>query len=124
MAKNPTVLTGASTGIGATYADRFASRGHSLVLVARDKARLEALAAQLREQTAVSVDVLQADLTNAADLAKVETRLREDSAIRRESVTVPPLHDAKQWDAYQSARQTMLPGFRQVHAAQRYRTRD
>ena len=50
MATNPTVLiTGASTGIGATYADRFARRGHALVLVARDKSRMEALAAQLHE---------------------------------------------------------------------------
>ena len=46
--KLPTVLiTGASSGIGATYADRFARRGHDLVLVARDRARLEALAGRL-----------------------------------------------------------------------------
>ena len=82
MATNPTVLiTGASTGIGATYADRFARRGHALVLVARDKSRMEALAAQLHEQTGVTVDVLQADLTNHNDPAKVETRLREDRQI-------------------------------------------
>jgi branched-chain amino acid transport system ATP-binding protein len=49
MAKNPVVLiTGASSGIGATYADRFARRGHDLVLVARDKERTQALAARLR----------------------------------------------------------------------------
>jgi NADP-dependent 3-hydroxy acid dehydrogenase YdfG len=45
MTDIPTVLiTGASTGIGATYADRFARRGHDLVLVARDRKRMEALA--------------------------------------------------------------------------------
>jgi uncharacterized protein len=80
--KRPTVLiTGASTGIGATYADRFAHRGHDLVLVARDETRLQALAADLRQKTGVAVDVLKADLTVPADLARVETRLREDERI-------------------------------------------
>ncbi|GID06859.1 SDR family oxidoreductase [Pseudomonas sp. 008] len=78
----PTVLiTGASTGIGATYAKRFARRGHDLVLVARDKARLEALADQLRAENGVTVEVHQADLTNATDLSAIETRLREDERI-------------------------------------------
>jgi len=78
----PTVLiTGASSGIGATYAERFARRGHDLVVVARDKARLEALAARLRAECKVVVDVLQADLTKSADLSTVETRLRDDARI-------------------------------------------
>ncbi len=48
MAENPSVLvTGAFSGIGARYADRFARRGHNLVLVARDKERLEAAAFDL-----------------------------------------------------------------------------
>lgn len=82
MTTLPTVLiTGASSGIGATYADRFARRGHDLVLVARDKARLDALAARLRKDNGVAVDVLQADLTEPADLAALETRLRDDARI-------------------------------------------
>ncbi|WP_198085105.1 SDR family oxidoreductase [Variovorax sp. E3] len=82
MTSHSTVLiTGASTGIGAVYADRFARRGHDLVLVARDKARLEALAARLREETGVAVDILAADLTQPDDLAAVEARLREDAKI-------------------------------------------
>jgi short-subunit dehydrogenase len=258
MAENPAVLiTGASSGIGATYADRFARRGHDLVLVARDKERMEVLARQLRDETRVAIDILQADLTNPDELAEVETRLRNDRRIgvlvnnagaalggtfieqaiddvgrvaalnmtavvrlasavaprfveagegaiinissvvglapefgmsvygatkafvtflsqglslelgpkgvyvqavlpaatrteiwqrasidvnslpvvmdvgelvdaalvgfdRREPVTIPPLHDAGQWDAYQAARQAMLPGVRQEHAAPRY----
>ncbi len=262
MAEYPSVLiTGASTGIGATYADRFARRGHPLVLVARDKARMEALAARLREQTGVSVDILRADLTSPGELAEVETRLRDDRRIgilvnnagaslggtfveqttddvgrlvalnttavvrlasavaprfveagggaivnissvvglapefgmsvygatkafvtffsqslsleigstgvyvqavlpaatrteiweragvdvntmpavmevgelvdaalvgfdRREPVTIPPLHDSGQWDAFQAARQTMIPGFAQARAAGRYRAAD
>lgn len=78
----PTVLiTGASSGIGATYAERFARRGHDLVVVARDKARLEALAARLRAECNIVVDVLQADLTKSAELFTVETRLRDDARI-------------------------------------------
>jgi short-subunit dehydrogenase len=78
----PTVLiTGASSGIGAVYADRFAHRGHDLVLVARDKPRMEALAAHLRAKTGVQIDVLPADLTDTADLGTVEKRLREDDKI-------------------------------------------
>ncbi|MCD5994075.1 SDR family oxidoreductase [Pseudomonas sp. CDFA 602] len=82
MTTLPSVLvTGASSGIGAIYADRFASRGHDLVLVARDETRLEALAAKLHDQYSVKVDVLQADLTQHTDLTKVEARLRDDANI-------------------------------------------
>jgi short-subunit dehydrogenase len=253
------LITGASSGIGATYAERFARRGHDLVLVARDRTRMEVLAARLRQETGVAIDIIQADLTQPDELAVVETRLRHDARIgilvnnagasvggsfieqktddvarivalnttalvrlasavaprlaeagggaiinigsvvglapelgmtvygatkafvlffsqglsleltprgvyvqavlpaatrteiwgragtdintlpavmevgelvdaalvgfdRREPVTIPPLHDARQWDAFQAARQVMLPGFRQEHAAERYRT--
>jgi hypothetical protein len=253
------LITGASSGIGATYADRLAGRGHDLVLVARDTARMAALAAELRHRTGVAVDILPADLTMAADLQAVETRLRQDARIgllinnagaagqagfaepdldaldslirlnviavtrlagavvprflatgggaivniasvlavapesfpgiypatkafvltfsqslqgelggrgiyvqavlpaatrteiwqrsgrdintipgvmdvgemvdaalvgfdRREAITLPSLHDFSQWEAFSSARQAMLPNFRQVHAAARYAT--
>ena len=260
MTKLPSVLiTGASSGIGATYADRLARRGHDLVLVARDGARMEALAGRLRQDTGVAIDILPADLTDRTDLAKVEARLRDDDKIgilinnagaalggefdqqslddierlvalnttavirlanvaanrfakasagsiinissvvglvpefgqtvygatkafvtflsqgmnhelapkgvyvqavlpsatateiweragadtstmptmmtvdelvdaalvgfdRRETITIPPLPDAAQWDNYQAARQAMLPGFGNVRAAERYRT--
>lgn len=262
MAAYPSVLvTGASTGIGAAYAERFARRGHDLVLVARNTARMEVLAARLRETTGVAIEIVTADLTQPADLAAVEARLREDvrigilinnagtaiggsfieqgtedvarllalnttavlrlaSAIaprlaqagegaivnigsvvgiapefgmtvygatkafalflsqglslelgpkgvyvqavlpaatrteiwdhvgadvdamagvmdvnelvdaamigfdRREAVTIPPLPDVEQWNAFQAARQAMLPNTRQEHAAARYRTAD
>lgn len=82
MVAIPSVLiTGASTGIGAAYAERFARRGHDLVLVARDKARLEALGARLRQENGVAIDIIQADLTQPAELATVETRLRDDPRI-------------------------------------------
>lgn len=82
MTTLPTVLiTGASSGIGATYAERFARRGHDLILAARDKSRLDSLAARLRAESNVAVEVLQADLTNPADLSALETRLRDDAKI-------------------------------------------
>ncbi len=254
------LITGASSGIGAIYADRLARRGYDLVLVARDAARMEALATRLRGETSVSIDVLRADLTAPADLARIEARLSDDAAItllvnnagaapaggfaqadlgamdkiiqlnvtavtrlagavvprfiaqgsgaiisissvlamapeisfgiygatkayvlmlsqslqneigpkgvyvqavlpsatrteiwqrsgrdinqiqgvmdveelvdaalvgfdRRETVTIPSLPDATQWDAFSTARQAMLPNFRQEHAAARYRTK-
>ena len=68
--RSAVLITGASSGIGATYAERFARRGHDLVLVARDKARLETLAARLREENSVAVDILQADLTQPERLGR------------------------------------------------------
>lgn len=75
------VVTGASSGIGAVYADRLARRGYDLVLVARDAARLTALAERLARETGVHTEVLQADLTNPADRARVEQRLQSDASI-------------------------------------------
>ncbi|WP_062203013.1 SDR family oxidoreductase [Aureimonas sp. AU12] len=82
MATQPAVLiTGASSGIGMTYADRFARRGHDLVLVARDGFRLEILAQHLRQETGVTIDVIPADLMKSGERALVETRLRDDPRI-------------------------------------------
>lgn len=75
------LVTGASSGIGAVYADRLAKRGYDLVLTARDGARLDALAERLRRETGRGVEVLRADLTDRADLATVESRLSDDAGI-------------------------------------------
>lgn len=75
------LITGASTGLGAVYADRLARRGYDLILVARDAGRMEALAARLRDETGRTIDVLPADLTHRDDLARVEARLADDAAI-------------------------------------------
>src|SRR6201994_451344 len=74
--KGTALVTGASAGIGAVYADRLARRGYDLILVARNQARLNAVADRLRGETGRQVTVLAADLNDKADLAKVETVLR------------------------------------------------
>lgn len=79
--KGLAVVTGASSGIGAVYADRLARRGYDVLLVARDQARMADLASKLVRETGRSVDVLAADLTNSTDLARVERILCEDSRI-------------------------------------------
>ena len=75
------LVTGASSGIGAVYADRLARRGHDLILVARDGARLEALATRLRAETGRRVDVITADLGDAGQRVRVEQRLRDDASL-------------------------------------------
>jgi short-subunit dehydrogenase len=79
--KGTALITGASSGIGAIYADRLAKRGYDLVLVARNKARLQTLAKRLTTETGRAVEVLAADLNNKADLAAVDVRLRSDASI-------------------------------------------
>lgn len=82
MSKADTALvTGASAGIGAIYADRLARRGQDLILVARDEARLNAIVRRLRTETGRSVDILAADLAARADLLRVEHLLRQDPSI-------------------------------------------
>jgi short-subunit dehydrogenase len=75
------LITGASGGIGAVYADRLARRGYDLILVARDKSAMDKLAKSLAADTRVGIRVLPADLTVEADLHRVEKVLREDQSI-------------------------------------------
>jgi len=75
------LITGASSGIGAVYADRLARRGYDLVLVARDQARLDTLAERLRADTGVKVEVIPADLVRKPDQARIEQKLRDDASI-------------------------------------------
>ncbi len=79
--KGVAVVTGASSGIGAVYADRLAKRGYDLILVARNEARLKSLSARLTSETRRSVEVLRADLNNKEELAKVEATLRDNPSI-------------------------------------------
>ena len=75
------IVTGASSGIGAIYADRLAARGYDLVLIARRSERLEKLAIELRSKHQRHIDVVQADLANEADLLRVEALVSEASDV-------------------------------------------
>ncbi len=79
--KGTALITGASSGIGAIYADRLARRGYDLILVARDQQRLQALADVLARETGRQIEVLRADLTVKADVGRVEERLAADKRI-------------------------------------------
>ena len=79
--KGVAVITGASSGIGAVYADRLARRGHDLLLIARRHDRLQQLAAEIAGRTGRKVEVLAADLGAPPDLARVERVLRDDPRI-------------------------------------------
>ena len=79
--KGTALITGASTGIGAIYADRLAKRGYDLLLVARNQIRLAALANRLRDKTNRSVGTIAADLNNNADLARIEAALRTNASV-------------------------------------------
>lgn len=75
------LITGASTGIGAVYADRLARRGYDLIIVARNTQRLEALAAKIRTDTGCLVEVVTSDLSLRPDLARVESLFKTNPDI-------------------------------------------
>jgi short-subunit dehydrogenase len=96
MSGKPAVLiTGASTGIAAVDADRFAPSW-----------------TQPRDVNALPAAMESGELVDAALIG----------FDRRETVTIPPLPDANQGSAFETARQAMLPNFMQTHPAERYRT--
>ncbi|MGH7086296.1 MAG: SDR family NAD(P)-dependent oxidoreductase, partial [Acetobacteraceae bacterium] len=80
-AKNTALVTGASSGVGAIYANRLARRGYDLILVARNHGRLEELAKRIRGETGRAARAVGADLNDRADLGRIETLLRTDASI-------------------------------------------
>src|SRR5688572_29692243 len=75
------LITGASSGIGAVYADRLARDGYDLILVARRADKLRDLARELTTRTGRSVETIAADLTDADGVARVQEVLRTDASI-------------------------------------------
>src|SRR5258705_7073687 len=79
--KGTALVTGAPRGIGAVYADRLAKRGYDLILVARSEAPLKPLTANLASASGRHITPIVAHLNNKIDLAKVATKLKQDSSI-------------------------------------------
>jgi uncharacterized protein len=79
--KGIALVTGASSGIGAVYADRLARRGYDLILVARDKARLDRLAEKLHGETGRTVEIIAADLVDPTAVASVAERIAQENRL-------------------------------------------
>src|SRR5437660_9955194 len=75
------LITSASSGIGAAYAERLARRGYDLTLVARNRSRLDPLAARISDETGRAIEVLAADLSKAEDLGRVEAVVKQDATL-------------------------------------------
>jgi uncharacterized protein len=80
VSKGTALITGASTGIGAVYADRLARRGYDLILVARSQEKLSEVASRLKS-TGRGIETISADLTEKEDVRRVAERLSADPTI-------------------------------------------
>jgi short-subunit dehydrogenase len=108
ISKKVALVTGASSGIGAVYADRLAARGYDLILVARRADRLEALAAQVAKAHGIKVET--ADLTQDQDLARIEKVLATpgDVSVLVNNAGIARLAPAAQTTAHEAHSQIAL----------------
>jgi len=128
--KGTALVTGASRGIGAVYADRLAKRGYDLILAARSGARIKELSARLTTETGRLVTTLAANLNNKVDLVKVETTLRNEPTItmlvnNAGTSSITPLlksdiNDGDEWNRFEAARRAISQQFGNSVPAPRY----
>src|SRR5439155_23228957 len=128
--KGTALVTGASRGIGAVYADCLAKRGYDLILVARSEARIKELSARLTTETGRLVTTLAANLNNKVDLVKVETTLRNEPTItmlvnNAGTSSITPLlnsdiNDGDEWNRFEAARRAISQQFGNSVPAPRY----
>lgn len=81
MTMTKSLITGASTGIGSVYAERLASKGHDLILVARSENKLNEVASLIQQRHKVKIEILVADLTQKSDVERLAERLNTDTTI-------------------------------------------
>lgn len=115
------VVTGASAGIGAVYAERLSERGYDLILVARRAERLKALSDKLGAAHGTKVEVVEADLTKDADLARVEKVLKANAAItllvnNAGNATLAPIAKTSEEDAASMIALNIIALTRLTHA--------
>ena len=104
--KGTALITGASSGIGAIYADRLARRGYDLILVARNRSRLAALAQRLENETGRSVKTIAANLYDKADLCpdrddavhECKRYAAGEQCRRRQAAPPPRSRTSRRWD--------------------------
>ncbi len=105
------LVTGASAGLGAEFARQLAGRGYDLVLVARRRARLEALAAELRERKGRQVDVIATDLSDPEAPETIQSALdgrRVDFLVNNAGAAGPDLLEDRDWPAQRAYLELMM----------------
>lgn len=111
--KRTALITGASAGLGAEFARQLAARGYDLVLVARRRERMEALAAELQQQHGVSVHVEAADLVDPAAPQALYDSLQAqgiavDYLVNNAGIAGPGLLDVRDWSQQRDFYQLMM----------------
>ncbi|MDE2248757.1 MAG: SDR family oxidoreductase [Pseudomonadota bacterium] len=107
------LITGASSGIGAEFARQLAAMGHDLVLTARRTERLQTLADELRTRHGIEVTVLPHDLADPAAPAWLQATLQQrglqvDWLVNNAGYGVPGTFDASDWPTHAAFLQVLL----------------